>query len=67
VDSFDGLTAYGNAAIAAANTLAAPLDPNSDLASALGNVVYYIGVALTKTSNDGHPMHLPDVRPYWTE
>lgn len=65
VDSFAGLTDYGNKAIAAAQTLAAPLDPNSDLAGALGNVVYYIGVALTKTGSGGAPMHLPDVGPYW--
>jgi hypothetical protein len=30
------------------------------------NVIYYVGVALTKTSADGHPMHLPDVGPYWS-
>jgi hypothetical protein len=64
-DSFAALTAYGNAAIAAANALSAPLDPNSSLASALGNVVYYVGVALTKADGDA-PMHLPDVGPYWT-
>jgi hypothetical protein len=64
-DSFAGLTEYGNAAIAAATALSQGIDPNGNLASALGNVTYYVGVALTQTSSDGAPMHLPDVGPYW--
>jgi hypothetical protein len=63
VDSFAGLTRFGNAAIDAANAIA-EANPNSDLASSMGNVVYYIGVALTRTDGSA-PMHLPDVGPYW--
>lgn len=64
VDSFAGLARLGNAAIDAANAIA-EANPNSDLASSMGNVVYYIGVALTRTDGSA-PMHLPDVGPYWS-
>ena len=29
------------------------------------DVIYYIGVATTKASSDGHRMCLPDVAQYW--
>ena len=29
-------------------------------------MIYYIGVALTKTGTGGASMHLPDVGPYWS-
>ncbi len=89
--SFQGLTDFGNKAIAAANALIAMLDEtqvvgriddlfapgpathaaariekNGALVGVLKNVIYYVGVALTKTSASGAPMHLPDVGPYWT-
>ena len=90
--SFQGLTDYGNKAIAAANALIAQLDGNEviedvrallssrtaaakaakveladkDLVGVLKNVIYYVGVALTKTGTNNAPMHLPDVGPYWT-
>jgi hypothetical protein len=60
-DSFAGLTAYGNAAISAADAIAAT-DPT--LSDTMSSVVWYIDVALNATSGD-HPMHLPDVGPYW--
>ncbi len=60
-DSFAGLTAFGNAAIDAANALG-KADPA--LSSTMGNVVSYIQVALTETDGSA-PMHLPDVGPYW--
>ena len=42
-------------------------DPNSPWAPYMSDVTYYVGVALTATGSDGkHPMHLPDVGPYWT-
>ena len=63
--SFQGLTWYGNQAIAAANAIVAAA-PDGPLAGIMGNVIWYIGVALTKTSGDGHPMHLPDVGAYWS-
>lgn len=62
--SFAGLARYGNAAIDAANKIA-EANPNGDLASSMGNVVYYIGVALTKQAPGGQSMHLPDVGQYW--
>lgn len=64
-ESFAGLTRFGNAAIDAANAIA-EAHPNGALATAMGDVVYYIGVALTKTDG-AEPMHLPDVGPYWTD
>ncbi|HTU12064.1 MAG TPA: ferritin-like domain-containing protein [Allosphingosinicella sp.] len=89
--SFQGLTAFGNKAIAAANALIAQLDVNevvehvqelfapggtaaaakiekqdSDLIGVLQNVIYYVGVAISKTGTNNVPMHLPDVGPYWT-
>lgn len=90
VDSFAGLTTYGNKAIEAAKAIiaelsaeeagdrvaealdtvnfaaeAAKVEKDGDLVSVMQNVIYYVGVAITKTSADGHPMHLPDVGPYW--
>jgi hypothetical protein len=62
-DAFAGLARYGNAAIDAANAISAATT-DADLAGSMGNVVYYIGVALTKTDGAA-PMHLPDVGPYW--
>lgn len=90
VNSFVGLTDYGNKAIEAAKALigeedaneagdkiaealdhlnfaaeAAKIEKDGDLVSVLQNVIYYVGVAISKTSADGYPMHLPDVGPYW--
>lgn len=90
IDSFAGLTDYGNKAIEAAKAIiaelsadeagdriaealdtvnfaaeAAKVEKDGDLVSVMQNVIYYVGVAITKTSADGHPMHLPDVGPYW--
>jgi Ferritin-like len=62
-DAFAGLTRFGNAAIDAANALAIA-DPS--LARVMGEVVHYIGVALTQTDGTA-PMHLPDVGPYWRD
>jgi hypothetical protein len=62
--AFAGLTALGNQAIAAANLITAN-DPHSPWADYMGDVIYYIGVALTATGSGGQPMHLPDVAPYW--
>jgi hypothetical protein len=62
-ESFAGLTALGNAAIAAANAYA---KVNPALKDVMEDVVWYIGVALTDTK-DGAPMHLPDVGPYWSQ
>lgn len=89
--SFQGLTDYGNKAIAAANALIAQLDvdevvehvqalfapgaanadalkvekADADLIGVLQNVIYYVGVAISKTGTNNVPMHLPDVGPYW--
>ncbi len=89
--SFQGLTDYGNKAIAAANALIAQLDAeevvehvqalfapgsanaaalkvekaDSNLIGVLQNVIYYVGVAISKTDTNNVPMHLPDVGPYW--
>jgi hypothetical protein len=63
-ESFAGLTRFGNAAIDAANAIAVA-NPNTALASSMANVVYYVGVAITKTDGSA-PMHLPDVGPYWS-
>lgn len=62
--SFAALTALGNAAIAAANAYG---KANPPLDWVMQDVVYYVGVALTKTDGDGSPMHLPDVAPYWSQ
>ncbi|RYY27112.1 MAG: hypothetical protein EOP62_08130 [Sphingomonadales bacterium] len=90
--SFQGLTDFGNKAIASANALIAKLDASEvvehieellapgpaaataakvekddgDIVGVLQNVIYYIGVAISKTGSNGVPMHLPDVGPYWT-
>ncbi|MFL9841880.1 ferritin-like domain-containing protein [Sphingomonas sp. ST-64] len=90
--SFQGLTDYGNKAIAAANALIAQLDASEvvehvqalfapgaanaaalkvekedgDLIGVLQNVIYYVGVAISKTGTNNVSMHLPDVGPYWT-
>lgn len=63
----------------AAEKIAEALDPNSaiadaakiekdgDLIGVLQSVIGYVGVAISNMSRDGkHPMHLPDVGPYWT-
>jgi ferritin-like protein len=63
--SFAGLTALGNAAIEAANNIIND-DPSGPTAGVMGNVVYYIQVALTQTGTNNAPMHLPDVRQYWS-
>jgi hypothetical protein len=88
--SFQGLTGFGDKAIASANALIATFDVNEvvedidelfvpgaataaaakiekdgDIIGVLKNVIYYVGVALTKTAANGAPMHLPDVGPYW--
>jgi hypothetical protein len=63
--SFVALTELGNEAIAAAQDIIND-DPSGPMAGVMGNVIYYVGVALTKTDSDGAPMHLPDVGPYWT-
>lgn len=91
INSFQGLTAYGNQAIASCNALIAQLDVSEviehvqemfapgkvnadavnieksdrDLIGVLQNVIYYVGVAITKTGTNNVPMHLPDVGPYW--
>jgi hypothetical protein len=44
---------------------AAKIEKDGDLVGVMKNVIYYVGVALTKTSADGYSMHLPDVGPYW--
>ena len=90
--SFQGLTDFGNKAIASANALIAQLDVNEvvehvqelfapggttaaaakiekddkDLIGVLQNVIYYVGVAISKTGTNNVSMHLPDVGPYWT-
>lgn len=64
-DSLAGLTKFGNAAIDAAEAIA-KANPDTALARSMGNVVYYIGVALTQTDGAA-PMHLPDVGPYWRD
>lgn len=38
---------------------------DSDLIGVLQNVIYYVGVAISKTGTNNVPMHLPDVGPYW--
>jgi hypothetical protein len=46
---------------------AAKIEKDGDLVGVLQNVIGYVGVAISKMSRDGkHPMHLPDVGPYWT-
>lgn len=57
--SFDGLTALGNAAIAAAKH-AQNAGVSSDTAA---NIEYYVDSALTQTQA-GKPMHLPNVADY---
>lgn len=98
--AFQGLKAYGDAAIAAANALIAQIDDrrvvdhvqslfasgaanaaavkvekrgnaadandaNNPLVQILRNVIYYVGVAVSKKGSNCAPMHLPDVGPYW--
>lgn len=60
--SFAALTDLGKAATATARGIARK---HPDLADAMGNIEYYVGVALTQQSG-GRPMHLPDVAPYWS-
>lgn len=38
---------------------------DEDLIGVLKNVIYYVGVAISKTGANNAPMHLPDVGPYW--
>jgi hypothetical protein len=64
--SFVALTELGNEAIAAAQDIIND-DPSGPMASVMGNVIWYIGIALTSTGSDGQPMHLPDVAPYWRD
>ncbi len=46
---------------------AAKVEKDGDVVAVLQNVIGYVGVAISKMSRDGlHPMHLPDVGPYWT-
>jgi len=62
VHSMDELFAPG-----APHAAAAKIEKHDDdIIGVLKNVIYYIGVALTKTAANGAPMHLPDVGPYWT-
>jgi hypothetical protein len=65
-DSFGALTSLGEKAIAAANKILAE-QPGGPLEGAMKSIVNYVGVAINATSSDGHPMHLPDVGPYWSE
>jgi hypothetical protein len=44
---------------------AAKIEKDGDLVGVMQSVIYYVGVAISKTGADGHPMHLPDVAPYW--
>jgi hypothetical protein len=66
VDSFSGLYALGEQAIAAAQKIIDDA-PGGPLEGAMKNVIWYVGVAISAESADGHPMHLPDVAPYWSE
>lgn len=46
---------------------AAKVEKDGDLVGVFQSVIGYVGVAITAMSRDGkHPMHLPDVGPYWT-
>jgi hypothetical protein len=46
---------------------AAKVEKDGDLVGVLQSVIGYVGVAISNMSRDGkHPMHLPDVGPYWT-
>ena len=38
---------------------------DDNLIGVLQNVIYYVGVAISKTGTNNVPMHLPDVGPYW--
>lgn len=50
----------------AANAAAVKVEKaDADLVGVLKNVIYYVGVAISKTGTDNAPMHLPDVGPYW--
>jgi hypothetical protein len=64
--SFAGLKTLGEKAIDAARSIIKD-DPKGPLVGVMNNVIYYVGVALTATSADGHPRHLPDVAPYWSK
>jgi len=64
--SFSALATLGETAVAAANNIIDNLPGDDPWVSPLGNLIYYIGVATTKTV-DGHSMHLPDVGPYWKQ
>jgi hypothetical protein len=62
--SFTGLTRLGDAAMDAASTVMVQ-NPNTPLADTMGDVIWYVQVALTKVDGAGVPMHLPDVAQYW--
>ncbi|HEX5181998.1 MAG TPA: ferritin-like domain-containing protein [Allosphingosinicella sp.] len=63
-DSFAALTRIGNAAVAAAQKLAAGLGPDSPLQQVYGDVEYYVEVAIGPAPKSGS-RPLPDVGPYW--
>jgi len=64
ISSFSALKTIGKTAIAAADNIIGNLPGDDPWVGPLGNLIYYIGVATTKTV-EGHSMHLPDVGPYW--
>jgi len=67
--SFQQLTNLGAAAIDAAQAVQKTLDLKikwqSDLNDALGNVIYYVGVATPQPNSTYKGGKLPDVGPYW--
>jgi hypothetical protein len=63
--SYQSLIQYGARAIAAAYEVSATLDPNSDLYSTMGNVIYYVCVATPQPDSTYSGRTLPDVSPYW--
>lgn len=51
----------------AATAEAAKIEKSDEgLVKVLKNVIYYVGVAISKTGTNCASMHLPDVGPYWT-
>lgn len=67
VDSFDGLTKFGVAAVTAAQALAGALPTNDPLVSVYNDVAYYAALA-TGTPAGLAPGKRPlvNVRPYWS-
>lgn len=63
--AYAGLTEIGAKAIDAANAILKTVDPNSGMASTLGNVIYYIQLATPQPGGVAKGGHLPDVAPYW--